>query len=661
MKFDNYKKKNLQEIFKTIYGTHPPKSATKNDLIVIFNKENELRGGGIFDIFKTMRNKAKSILNYQTKIKVNVADYALDKTLSYRTKYTNETQKTLNNYGNKIIADITVVKTPVKTLLINVMNALSFGNFKDLMQQHGFDQMFHLGLIVNIDGKRIIIEKLAEVNISTNYEKGYNESSETLQLTNYNQNITLNNLMETTRNFMGDKNYFDYDAFTNNCQNFIKSILQANNMLTDITDSFIYQDISQMYEVLKEKSPYLATTARLTTRLGGWWNRLTGAGGLYGSGNILSKREFPLNYGIEAEKAIKLVSFNVSNVNVMGSMAMKAFKYPSDIDLFETVKTNNIKKLSEEFQDNIYDIIQTKNIYITDCKCGIIPELEILNNKAYFKNNKVIGYNQKDSLEKLNEIKKMKLITNKEYQEMKPFLSPNPTEDEYKLLNKLFRFHILRWSSTEILKGYKKIGIHRITLEDAIKSDGMFKLDVIAFINNKFTEITAIYDIRDMNNKRINNYQVKITEQIKENIDALILEGEYYKVLKRQFSVLKYNYKFEKGDKKKKTEIKMNNLLQIFNGDLGLINSVKNDIDVILSLYDIGDNLPTDKIINMMNQFIYRLSNVYQENKFMKEEKDIILSIKNAIKTPKTIQKTLEKIRIKLKTIVNKKSKQYLA
>ena len=105
----------------------------------------------------------------------------------------------------------------------------------------------------------------------------------------------------------------------------------------------------------------------------------------------------------------------------------------------------------------------------------------------------------------------------------------------------------------------------------------------------------------------------------------------------------------------------MNNLLQIFNGDLGLINSVKNDIDVILQLYDIGDNLPTDKIINMMNQFIYRLSNVYQENKFMKEEKDIILSIKNAIKTPKTIQKTLDKIRIKLKTIVNKKSKQYLA
>jgi hypothetical protein len=164
-----------------------------------------------------------------------------------------------------------------------------------------------------------------------------------------------------------------------------------------------------------------------------------------------------------------------------------------------------------------------------------------------------------------------------------------------------------------------------------------------------------------MNNKRINNYQVKITQQIQENIDALILEGEYYKVLKRKFSVLKYNYKFEKGDKKKKTENKMNNLLQIFNGDLGLINSVKNDIDVILSLYDIGDNLPTDKIINMMNQFIYRLSNVYQENKFMKEEKDIILSIKNAIKTPKTIQKTLEKIRIKLKTIVNTKSKQYLA
>jgi len=649
----NFTKKQLREFFKQVYGTYPPTSATKNDLMIILNKEDELRGGGLFDIFKSMTKKAKSIIKFKTRAKVAAADFVLDKTLGYRETYTNETRNTLNNYGEQIIADITVVKTPVQKMLISVINVLSYGLFKELMEQHGFDKMFHLGIIVNVNGKRIIIEKLAEVNISTNYKKGYSELSETLELNNYQQDIKLNDLMNKTRSYMGDRRYYDYDAFKNNCQNFIQSILKANNLLTDTANNFIYQDLTQMYKVLEDKTPYLATTARLTTRLGAMWNRITGSG-------IMDKKEFPLNYGIQAEEAIKLVSFNVENVNVMGSMAMKAFKYPSDIDLFETVKTNDIKKLANEFQDNVYDITRTKNIYITDCKIGEIPELEVLNNKIYFKNGKIIGYDKNKSLTKLKEIKQMKIITAKEYNELKPFLSDNPTEAEYNLMLKLFRFQVLRWSSKEILQGYKKIGEYKITIEDAIKSNAMFKLDIVAFINNKFTEITAIYDIRDEKNKRINNYQVKINEQIKENIEALLFEGEYYKALKRNFSILKYNYKFEKGDKRKTTGKQMNDLLNIFNGDLGLINSVKNDIDVILSLYEIGDDLPTDKIINMMNQFIYRLSNVYKEDSFKKEGADIIKDIKKAISEPSKIQSTIKEIQTRLKTFVNIKAKKYI-
>jgi hypothetical protein len=153
---------------------------------------------------------------------------------------------------------------------------------------------------------------------------------------------------------------------------------------------------------------------------------------------------------------------------------------------------------------------------------------------------------------------------------------------------------------------------------------------------------------------------VKINEQIKENIEALLFEGEYYKALKRNFSILKYNYKFEKGDKRKTTGKQMNDLLNIFNGDLGLINSVKNDIDVILSLYEIGDDLPTDKIINMMNQFIYRLSNVYKEDSFKKEGADIIKDIKKAISEPSKIQSTIKEIQTRLKTFVNIKAKKYI-
>ena len=52
---------------------------------------------------------------------------------------------------------------------------------------------------------------------------------------NVSQNITMNSLMEKTRNYMGNK-FFTYSGSHNNCQFFIDSILNtnANNILKSV-------------------------------------------------------------------------------------------------------------------------------------------------------------------------------------------------------------------------------------------------------------------------------------------------------------------------------------------------------------------------------------------------------------------------------------------
>ena len=73
------------------------------------------------------------------------------------------------------------------------------------------------------------------------------------------------------------------------------------------------------------------------------------------------------------DNLVDFLSFNVHNVDIIGSFANKQIKYPSDIDLHETIiwKHKSKRGILDTFQA-IFENAIDNQVYITDFKCGYV-------------------------------------------------------------------------------------------------------------------------------------------------------------------------------------------------------------------------------------------------------------------------------------------------
>jgi hypothetical protein len=162
------------------------------------------------------------------------------RTGNWFTDYSTKAKAVLQQYGDKKIHSLTIYRTPIQ--YDNALNALSLGRWKKLKQKHGYDKFFHLALIADVGSKNIIIEKNEIINISTSYET--TSETETMNIPLH-TDLTINAMLEKTREAMKDRRYFSYDAFENNCQKYIKSILEENRLYNTDIDKFLYQNVDE--------------------------------------------------------------------------------------------------------------------------------------------------------------------------------------------------------------------------------------------------------------------------------------------------------------------------------------------------------------------------------------------------------------------------------
>jgi hypothetical protein len=106
----------------------------------------------------------------------------------------------------------------------------------------------------------ILFEKNARINASTTIPK-----SEDWYDLNDVPRLTLNDYIQNTKKFMGPK-MFPYHPNTNNCQDFISSVLQANGIRDQNVYNFVKQDTSMIF---KNKG-WLSGLAKQVTDLGGY-------------------------------------------------------------------------------------------------------------------------------------------------------------------------------------------------------------------------------------------------------------------------------------------------------------------------------------------------------------------------------------------------------
>lgn len=180
--------------------------------------------------------------------------------------YNNECKNTLKKYGNVRIAWLTIRRYPIPSAF---QKALEY-----VAGKLNFDKLFHLSLIATLeDGTMIIMEKNEVVNISDNFYHNVPDSEYFPVDLKQKYNMTIYEIAENARKAMGDKAYFDYEAFGNNCQVYIRSLLKYSGLLTKLNEDFLYQNLTQ---ILSKTPKWAQKLAKFATTSAAVINKLTG-------------------------------------------------------------------------------------------------------------------------------------------------------------------------------------------------------------------------------------------------------------------------------------------------------------------------------------------------------------------------------------------------
>ena len=159
-------------------------------------------------------------------------------------------------------------------------------------------------------------------------------------------------------------------------------------------------------------------------------------------------------------------------------------------------------------------------------------------------------------------------------------------------------------------------------LEDAIKSGGLIKCDVVANIESRFTEFSCIYDVF-VKGKRISAPIPPMVRGLTEDIIYYDVVNPF-KALKRAFSLAKYYRELRVIEK----------LVPILNGDLGRLYQIIGDMKTLEGLLE-RPGAPIAEIRSQIDDVRHRLGNIYQMKGILSNEHSIIGSIISMLKQSK--------------------------
>jgi hypothetical protein len=208
--------------------------------------------------------------------------------MSIRLDYTADVQQEIDTWGDKPITSMIVRRAPVMAWIETFFGFITAGQWDKVKQKYGYDKFYHLSLIVTYataptqtdtvtmnflvddmmpqrsEGIKVVVEKLALVNVSRRLDTKPNSEFHTVDMRG--RVVTLGQMLERTRRLMGDQAFFTYDAFSNNCQVFVKSLLESEHLLSREGYEFLFQPVDKL---LKELPSYTSKVARFVTNLGG--------------------------------------------------------------------------------------------------------------------------------------------------------------------------------------------------------------------------------------------------------------------------------------------------------------------------------------------------------------------------------------------------------
>ena len=268
---------------------------------------------------------------------------------------------------------------------------------------------------------------------------------------------------------------------------------------------------------------------------------------------------------------------------IIGSASLRATQYASDYDIETMLNGVSPETIAKMLQKAYQEI--GGDVWVADFKCGLDERLV---------------YNGDYDDKSLKKYLKNPLISAKQRRDI---LSSSGEER----IEKVRDLYILRWKHADVIKGYiKLIDGTNYPLSCAIMDKTTMKIDLIVKVGNQFAEISENYYIKAGGETNYTKMPSKkeLEADLEEDIQYYSTKDSF-KSLKRLFSLLQLE-----GAKKNKP--KMDKLVEFFNGQVGLLNKIKNELG-ILEILLVQPRSPKWEDVEANLQFIKeQISSVYQ-------------------------------------------------
>jgi hypothetical protein len=166
--------------------------------------------------------------------------------------YNASSQRTINKYGASTVVGLTIYRKPIPSLVNTTLNIISLGKWnEERKKDKALDTLYHLTLACELNnGLTVYCQKNEVICISTTYHPCAEDETFCIKLKESDKDkvntFTLNDILHKTQERMGESNYFLYRSFDNNCQVYIKNLLESIDLYTDDIKAFVFQNIDDV-------------------------------------------------------------------------------------------------------------------------------------------------------------------------------------------------------------------------------------------------------------------------------------------------------------------------------------------------------------------------------------------------------------------------------
>jgi hypothetical protein len=360
------------------------------------------------------------------------------------------------------------------------------------------------------------------------------------------------------------------------------------------------------------------------------------------------------NFQAAVLRVMRAMSLTKSLPTIAGTQAYRDSLYAADYDMYQVVKLRGdlqraLRALARKLKDTVRTLQSMNNTYIGNIKLGSVPEWVVIPDSATVKNMSVIGYDYRESKEKVEQLADAGIIDSDEKAAALRLLKPTMSPMDLVAAQDEIKFHIVRWTPKDILRGYAILrDDRRFSIEDGFTTPGLSKLDVISLVdNNKYADFSVIWEVQHAGKVLNPIVQPEIKLSVLENF----LMGNYFKMTKRMLSLARRN-------SKSTTEP----LLFILNSELGILYTVISDLQTIIYMAENYRNLSEERIDFELDMMKQRLGNVSLRSYLNKEPvilKRLTEITKDKIRKPTTV-KAVQSLVDQLSDIMNAATKKEL-